>query len=62
MVKSPTRSFKKLVRKRVASDPAFAAALLAHPKTYAYFFAKLGQAPNPNARLRRSMRTVPPWE
>lgn len=32
------------------------------PKTYAEFLAKLDAPPCPNARLRRCLRTLPPWK
>lgn len=32
------------------------------PETYAAFLARLDEAPKPNAHLRRTMQTVPPWE
>ena len=32
------------------------------PKAYAEFLARLDAAPKPNERLRRSLRTPPPWE
>ena len=31
-------------------------------KAYADFVARLDAPPKPNARLRRTMTTVPPWE
>lgn len=31
-------------------------------KTYAEFLARLDAPPAPNARLRRTMQTAPPWE
>ena len=31
------------------------------PDAYAAFLARLDGPPKPNARLRRTMRTVPPW-
>lgn len=33
-----------------------------NPKAYAEFVAKLDSPPRPNARLRRSLQTIPPWE
>jgi uncharacterized protein (DUF1778 family) len=33
-----------------------------NPKAYAEFLARLDAPPRPNARLRRSLQTVPPWE
>ncbi|MGH6680790.1 MAG: DUF1778 domain-containing protein [Bradyrhizobium sp.] len=33
-----------------------------NPETYAAFLARLDEAPKPNERLRRTMKTVPPWE
>jgi uncharacterized protein (DUF1778 family) len=32
------------------------------PKAYAEFLARLDAPPRPNARLRRSLRTVAPWD
>jgi uncharacterized protein (DUF1778 family) len=32
------------------------------PAAYANFLARLDEPPQPNARLRRTMQTVPPWE
>ena len=31
-------------------------------KAYSKFLAKLDAPPKPNARLRRTMQTAPPWE
>ena len=31
-------------------------------KAYAEFLARLDAPPRPNARLRRSLQTIPPWE
>lgn len=31
------------------------------PDTYAIFLARFDETPEPNERLRRTMRTVPPW-
>jgi uncharacterized protein (DUF1778 family) len=31
-------------------------------EAYAAFLARLDEPPRPNERLRRTMRTVPPWE
>ena len=31
-------------------------------KAYAEFLARLDAPPRPNARLRRSLQTTPPWE
>jgi uncharacterized protein (DUF1778 family) len=36
--------------------------LTVSPEAYAKFLARLDEAPKPNERLRRTMRTVPPWE
>jgi uncharacterized protein (DUF1778 family) len=33
-----------------------------NPKAYAEFLAQLDAPPQPNARLRRSLRTSAPWE
>jgi uncharacterized protein (DUF1778 family) len=32
------------------------------PKAYAEFLARLDAQPRPNARLRRTMQTAPPWD
>jgi uncharacterized protein (DUF1778 family) len=32
------------------------------PEAHAEFLARLDEPPKPNARLRRTMQTVPPWE
>src|SRR5450755_4351559 len=32
------------------------------PKAYAAFLARLDAPPQPNERLRRSLKTPPPWE
>ena len=32
------------------------------PEAYAEFLARLDEPPKPNARLRRTLQTVPPWE
>lgn len=32
------------------------------PEVYAAFLARLDEPPKPNERLRRTMRTIPPWE
>ena len=32
------------------------------PEAYAEFLARLDAPPKPNARLRRTLQTVPPWE
>ncbi len=31
-------------------------------EAYAQFLTRLDEPPKPNARLRRTMQTVPPWE
>jgi uncharacterized protein (DUF1778 family) len=33
-----------------------------NPKAYADFLARLDAPPEPNERLRRSLRTKPPWD
>ncbi len=33
-----------------------------NPKAYAEFLVRLDAPPRPNARLRRSLRTIAPWE
>jgi uncharacterized protein (DUF1778 family) len=35
---------------------------VASPKAYKEFLARLDAPPRPNSRLRRSLRTAPPWE
>jgi uncharacterized protein (DUF1778 family) len=32
------------------------------PSAYAEFLTRLDEPPKPNAQLRRTMQTVPPWE
>ena len=32
------------------------------PEAYAKFLARLDEPPKPNARLKHSLQTVPPWE
>jgi len=32
------------------------------PEAYAEFLARLDEPPKPNARLKRTLQTVPPWE
>lgn len=36
--------------------------IMASPKAYAEFLARLDAKPNPNARLRKTMRAKAPWE
>ena len=36
--------------------------LVLNPKAYADFVARLDAPPRPNKRLRKSLRTRPPWE
>ncbi len=36
--------------------------IMADPKAYQEFFARLDQAPAPNAALRKTMQTPAPWE
>ena len=36
--------------------------LTVSPQAYAAFVARLDEAPKRNERLRRTMRTTPPWE
>jgi uncharacterized protein (DUF1778 family) len=36
--------------------------LMASPKAYADFLARLDRPPRPNARLRKTMRTRAPWD
>ena len=33
-----------------------------NPKAYTEFLARLDAPPRPNARLRRSLKTIAPWE
>jgi uncharacterized protein (DUF1778 family) len=37
-------------------------ALTVSPKAYAEFLARLDAPPQPNERLRKTLRTVAPWE
>ena len=32
------------------------------PEAYTEFLARLDEPPKPNARLKRTLQTVPPWE
>ena len=32
------------------------------PEGYAEFLARLDEPPKPNARLKRTLQAVPPWE
>ncbi|MFL5279673.1 MAG: DUF1778 domain-containing protein [Rhodopila sp.] len=32
------------------------------PQAYAEFLARLDEPPQPNARLRRTIQALPPWE
>jgi uncharacterized protein (DUF1778 family) len=36
--------------------------VLVSPKAYSDFLARLDAPPKPNARLRKSLRTPPPWK
>ncbi|WP_248464590.1 DUF1778 domain-containing protein [Pectobacterium versatile] len=36
--------------------------IMADPDAYQEFFARLDQAPSPNAALRKTMQTPAPWE
>jgi len=36
--------------------------LYAEPEAYAAFLARLEMPPAPNARLRKTLQTQPPWE
>ena len=36
--------------------------LTVSPEAYAAFLRRLDEPPNPNERLRRTMRHAPPWE
>jgi uncharacterized protein (DUF1778 family) len=36
--------------------------LTVSPEAYATFLARLDEPPKPSERLRRTMRTAPPWE
>jgi uncharacterized protein (DUF1778 family) len=38
------------------------AIIAASPKAYASFMARLDMPPEPNERLRKTMRTPAPWE
>jgi uncharacterized protein (DUF1778 family) len=49
---------------RLAAEEALLDQLIvtASPLAYAQFVARLDAAPNPNERLRKSMRTSAPWD
>ncbi|MFT5588677.1 MAG: hypothetical protein ACI9ZF_000845 [Bradyrhizobium sp.] len=36
--------------------------ILASPAAHAEFLTRLDSPPNPNARLRKTLQTLPPWE
>ncbi|KAA8994547.1 DUF1778 domain-containing protein [Affinibrenneria salicis] len=36
--------------------------IMADPEAYQEFFARLDQAPSPNAALRKTIQTPAPWE
>ena len=36
--------------------------ILASPSAYAEFLSRLDSPPNANARLRKTLQTLPPWE
>ncbi|EGF30498.1 Putative helix-turn-helix protein, copG family [Oxalobacteraceae bacterium IMCC9480] len=38
------------------------ALIVASPAAYAQFLSKLDSPPNPSARLRKTLQTLPPWE
>jgi uncharacterized protein (DUF1778 family) len=38
------------------------AMIMVSPKAYAEFLARLDMPPRPNERLRKTMRTSPPWD
>lgn len=49
--------------RRAAEDALLDRALIvADPKAYDEFVARLDAPPKPNKRLRRTMRTPPPWK
>ena len=49
--------------RRAAEDPLLDRTIFAvSPKAYAEFLARLDAPPQPNERLRRTMRTSAPWE
>jgi uncharacterized protein (DUF1778 family) len=49
--------------RRAAEDALMDRTVFAvNPKAYAEFLARLDAPPRPNARLRRSLQTVAPWD
>lgn len=49
--------------RRAAEDALMDRTIFAlNPKAYAEFLARLDQPPQPNERLRRSLKTTAPWE
>ena len=49
--------------RRAAEDALLDRSILTvSPKAYAEFLTRLNEAPRPNERLRRTMRTPAPWE
>jgi uncharacterized protein (DUF1778 family) len=49
--------------RRAAEDTLLDRTVFAvNPKAYREFLARLDAPPRPNARLRRSLQTVAPWE
>lgn len=49
--------------RRAAEDALLDRTVFAvNPKAYAEFLARLDAPPHPNARLRRSLQTVAPWD
>ena len=48
--------------RRYADAPLDRTVFVVNPKAYADFLARLDGPPRPNARLRRALQTVAPWE
>lgn len=49
----------RLAAEEVLLDRAL---IITSPEGYAQFLSRLNQAPRPNARLRKTMRTPAPWD
>lgn len=59
-----TRTDFVLEAARLAAEEALAdrALILVDPDAYSAFLDRLEKPPQPNERLRTTMRTAPPWE
>lgn len=63
-VRGKNRTDFVLEAARAAAEEALQDQLViaAGPQAYAAFLARLDMPPQPNERLRKTMRTPPPWE